>query len=295
MERILAAVDFSDCSRRALQAAFELSHAFAAPLRVLYVVPEVFGHLGATPHVLPVQPDASRPERELTDLILQEFKGVVEDFSRIDKKIREGVDYLEILKEAKSWSPSLVVVGTHGRSAVGRLFLGSVSDKVLRQARVSVLVVPEAAPVRPKRLLAALAADETAEAVLRAADELRRALGAELGLVHVADERLEPGLTRLYPSEELAKGIEALGRAARERVEAALQRVFPDGPRPAVAQRRGAPFLEIRAEAEQQKAELVVVGAGRGAELGVTAARVVHHSHVPVLVVRPQAPGGAKS
>jgi nucleotide-binding universal stress UspA family protein len=287
MERILAAIDFSDCSRRALQLAFDVSRAFQAPLRVLYVVPEVFGHLRASEHVLPVSPEASKLEREMTDLILEEFKGAVEDFSRIEKKMREGVDYLEILKEAEAWHPSVLIVGTHGRSAVGKLFVGSVSDKVLRQAHTSVLLVPEAAAVQPRRVMAALAGDETAEGVLRTSLHWSRALGAELSLVHVADERLEPGLAKMYPGEELARGLDALRKTAHDQIDAAVRKVFAGEAAPAVAERRGAPFLEIGAAAEAARAELVVVGAGRGPYLGVTAARVVHSSRVPVLVARP--------
>jgi nucleotide-binding universal stress UspA family protein len=58
-----------------------------------------------------------------------------------------------VVKKAEVWQPDLIVVGSHGRSALGRLWLGSVSQKILTEARSSVRVgrshrQTNAAPVR---------------------------------------------------------------------------------------------------------------------------------------------------
>ena len=58
-----------------------------------------------------------------------------------------------VVKQADTWHPDLIVVGSHGRSAMSRLVLGSVSQKILTEARCSVRVgrshhPPTAAPVR---------------------------------------------------------------------------------------------------------------------------------------------------
>lgn len=289
MERILAAVDFSDCSRHALQLAFELSKEFEASLRVLYVAPEMFRQLKTSQAILPVSQDASRIERELTDLILEEFKGTVDDFARIDKKIREGVEDAEILKEAESWQPELILAGTHSRSRVGRLFLGSISEKLLRRAKVPVLIVPETASTQVKRILAAVSGDDSTAEVLRVAASWRTALRAELIVLHVVDDRLEPAVARVVPTEELVPRLQVLREEIVHRIETELGKAFPEESRPSLTLRVGRPSQEIATAVEETAAEVVIVGAqdkeGRS-ELGSTASRVAHQSHAAVLLAR---------
>ena len=67
-----------------------------------------------------------------------------------------------ILEKARTWPADLIVVGTHGRNAVGRIVLGSVSMKVLRHAPCSVRVVREREHDGPVRLL--IGVDGSAEA-----------------------------------------------------------------------------------------------------------------------------------
>jgi nucleotide-binding universal stress UspA family protein len=252
-------------------------------------VPEIFHHLRTSQRVLPISPEAPELERELSDLILDEYKGGAEQFPRIDKKIREGIETHEILREAAEWQPTLLVVGTHGRSALGRIFLGSVSDRILRQAHCSVLVVPETASSVPRRILAAVDADGAAGAVLRTAALWSRNLGADLAVLHVLDEVPEPALLRFYDETQLLEGLHTYLEAARARIEQTVAEVCPDGSRPPVEVRTGRPFREIASLADAARYDLIVLGAHsqlQQPELGHTAVRVAHQAHCPVLVVR---------
>lgn len=63
--------------------------------------------------------------------------------SKVETQLREGLPPGEIVAAAKEWQADLIVVGTHGRGGLERLFLGSVAEEVLRHAPCPVLVIPQ--------------------------------------------------------------------------------------------------------------------------------------------------------
>ena len=146
--RILVAVDFSDCSRRALERAAELASAFAARL---YVV-----HAWQVPVF--VSPDAMvgespRQLQTLARLAEQEAQSNLSSF--VDEARKDGVpvDATRLLTgepanaivlEAGQANYDMVVLGTHGRTGVKHLVLGSVAEKVVRRASRPVMTVREA-------------------------------------------------------------------------------------------------------------------------------------------------------
>jgi nucleotide-binding universal stress UspA family protein len=61
---------------------------------------------------------------------------------KVEARVRFGIPSAEILDEAAEWSADLVILGTHSRTGVDRVWLGSVAEGVLRDLRCSALVVP---------------------------------------------------------------------------------------------------------------------------------------------------------
>ena len=124
IETVLLATDASQASTAAEDHAVELAARLGARLLVLSVV-------SGTPTV--------RDERQLAvESIVQRARAAGADAQGMTW---DGVAGESIVDAAEAESADLIVVGTHERGAVGRLFLGSVSDHVVRHARCPVMVV----------------------------------------------------------------------------------------------------------------------------------------------------------
>jgi nucleotide-binding universal stress UspA family protein len=124
IETVLLATDASQASVAAEDHAVELAARLGARLLVLSVVS------GTT---------AVRDERQLAiESIVQRARGAGADAQGMTWDGEAGESIVDV---AEAESADLIVVGTHGRGAVGRLFLGSVSDYVVRHARCPVMVV----------------------------------------------------------------------------------------------------------------------------------------------------------
>ena len=93
-------------------------------------------------HVTDRAPDAEPPRLELEQFVGEASAGYT---GPVETVVRRGDPLGEILGIAEARLPDLVLLGTHGRSGLRRLRLGSVAEAVVRQAPLSVLVVPPAA------------------------------------------------------------------------------------------------------------------------------------------------------
>lgn len=142
IETILVATDGSPASSAASEEAIDLAQRLGAQLLVINVVnvPEVT----AASAIFPGTVFSAREEAE-------SIARAVVDAARRSGAIAtyltwEGQPGEAIVAAAESEGADLVVVGTHGRSVIGRLLLGSVSEYVVRHSRVPVMVV------RPREL-----------------------------------------------------------------------------------------------------------------------------------------------
>ncbi|HBH51396.1 MAG TPA: universal stress protein [Planctomycetaceae bacterium] len=140
LHRVLLATDFSDCSRAAQAYACNLVEQFGGELHVLHVL--------ADPVLMMPEPGtpASLPQNYLVDLKESAEKmldGLIpaEWASRysVRRATRLGSPGPEIVRYAEEHQIDLIVLGTHGRGAVAHLLLGSVAERVVRQAKCPVL------------------------------------------------------------------------------------------------------------------------------------------------------------
>jgi nucleotide-binding universal stress UspA family protein len=140
--RILCAVDFSDCSLNGLTYAMAIAQEADAHLTVLHVMemsPEVEEFLSGGSDVLRDYTVRARAAREgrLRAIVPE----AVRAYCTVETVLAEGKPSREILREAAERRSDLIVIGIHGRGAVDRLFFGSTTQHVVREATCPVLTL----------------------------------------------------------------------------------------------------------------------------------------------------------
>lgn len=135
ISRILVATDFSAQARKALEWARLLANTFRARLVVLHVI-DIFSLAETAPATVGFDP--LHLLREQAHKCMSELKAVVPDAETV---IREASPRPVIVDAAVELTWSNVVIGTHGRSGLAHLLLGSVAEYVVRNSKVPVLTV----------------------------------------------------------------------------------------------------------------------------------------------------------
>jgi universal stress protein A len=141
LKKILVPIDFSDCSKKALQYAVPLAKEHKAAITLLYVVPTNYalGEYGGIDYASIEAEMHVSGDKKLAQLAVDE----VRDEVPADPIVRTGSPALEIISMAKSLSADLIVISTHGRTGLKHVLMGSVAEDVVRRAPCPVLVVRE--------------------------------------------------------------------------------------------------------------------------------------------------------
>jgi nucleotide-binding universal stress UspA family protein len=141
LKKILVPLDFSDCSKSALRYAIPLAREHGAALTLLYVVPPVYasGEYGGIDCAQFQADMRTGARRELDKVLEEDVFGAVP----ADAVVRSGVPATEVVAAARALPADLIVIGTHGRTGLKHVVLGSVTEHVVRRAPCPVLVVRE--------------------------------------------------------------------------------------------------------------------------------------------------------
>jgi nucleotide-binding universal stress UspA family protein len=302
IQRILCPVDFSDCSKRALDHAVALARWYDARVTMFHVCAPV--PISAYATVASMMPSTlvGGEDQNAVRQAMEQFAAREGPITEpIDIELGEGTAATEIVAKAEAARSDLIVLGTHGRSGVERLILGSVTEKVLRKARCPVLTVPprvadatSVGAVTFNRILCAVDFSECSMRALAYAMSLAQEANARLTVLHV----VEPVLNVALDDENVLTGIKTIKdyiAAAEEEGRELLTRAVPDQVRAycqvETVQTIGTPYREILHLATDDAADLIVLGVhGRGVVdlmfFGSTAQHVVRQAACPVLTLR---------
>lgn len=267
MEKLLIATDGSVYSESAIREAINLAKQCSSKLIAVSIV-------------------KTNPEFE--DLVPQVIEKLEKEAIRHLESIKnraskENVDceiivhlseepYQDIIDEAAKNQVNMIIVGTHGRTGLKRLMMGSVTAKVIGHATCNVLVVPVTAKVECKNILIATDGSRYSDAAAIEAIGISKRCGSSLIVISVAtsDEEIKSAEDNVKKVVELAEkeGIKTEGLMIKDE-----------------------PYKSIVEISKQRNADLIVVGShGRtGLErllMGSVTERVIGHAESAVLVVK---------
>ena len=286
---ILCPVDFSVFSVRAYRHALSVAKHYRAKLVALHIV-----ELWRYPSLSFVPPGPAynetcqafceKGEQQLRELVASNTR----DAPPPELLVEQGNAADAILSDAARMRADVIVMGTHGRRGYDRMMLGSVAERVMRNAPCPVLVVnkpPDDSSAasnhasqehRLHRILFCTDFSENSERALNYAISATTEYDAELTLLHVLDEKP-------------AKADQAMAAATQQ-----LEQLIPAEVRKTLktrsAVRVGKPYEQIIEFAKQAHPDIVAMGVrGRGsldlAVFGSTTYRVIQLGPCPVLAV----------
>lgn len=142
LNRILLPTDFSEQSRSAMTYGSAFAEKFGAEIHLLHVVQDLVamvpepGLAFAPPanYMAELTASAEQALARLPDPAMVEGLTIV-------RVTRQGAPFVEIIRYARENAIDLIVMGTHGRSGLAHVLLGSVAEKVVRKASCPVLTV----------------------------------------------------------------------------------------------------------------------------------------------------------
>jgi nucleotide-binding universal stress UspA family protein len=277
---ILCPTDFSELATFALHYARDIAGCFGARLAVLYadtfMPPPHFTKRQMDELVKTIERSKQAAHQHLERYVREHLGEAVD----VETVIAESLPVPAIVNTAQERNADLIVMGTHGRSGVSRVMLGSVTERVLRETDRPVLTVrqqPQAAePPRAsiKRVLCPMNYTHVAFKALEHAVAVARCFDAELYVLHV----IESSASHVMDEEAREQLCGWLSEDARATCN--LEEII----------RRGDAAEQIIEEGRSLGCDLIVLGAQHkrffdSTIIGTTTVRVTRHAPCPVLTV----------
>ncbi len=200
---ILVPTDMGPVSRSALKYARFFHERFGSKVTVLHAE-----HLELPPYFLGGQ--LGDLKRELKKLIRGATEYVQKDSQSVlgflpDVRVVESMPIDAILAQSKDNQSELIIMGMHGHSSAERLWMGSVTERVLRNSTIPVLAIRKDPPEVPvQQVLCPMSPSDAGRQALEDAARITREMNAKLIVLHVVERGEEP-LTCPLVDEQIQK------------------------------------------------------------------------------------------
>lgn len=293
-KKILFPTDFSPCANHALKYSLLLAEKYQAKLILFHAIIMFMDDPNNPDYRFP---DLSETYNQIEKVCHRCFQEVIDGGHKvdIDKLVVRGISAAdEILRYAEENDISLIVMGTCGRSALGRFFFGSTAEKVVRHSHCPVLTVLEEPSKYIKtgkydKILLPTDYSDTSKKAIPWAVSLAENHDAELILFHAIEENIPPqyyagGITSIFE----------LDRELKKRATKALDLFVEEFKGKKIKTKKvvveGKSDEEIVKYAKKNNVDLIVLASHghSGIErvlLGSTTERVVRKAPCPVLTV----------
>jgi len=145
-QKVLFCTDFSENSDCAFDYAFGVAKRDDSILYILHIIPDIPDQYYAELQTFVKKDniyDVNKAiEKNCKKKYEKQYLSKIKDKDKVRFVIKPGREEDEILKFAKEENVDLIIIGTHGRTGVKHIFLGSVAEKVIRHSSLPVFVIP---------------------------------------------------------------------------------------------------------------------------------------------------------
>lgn len=285
IKRVLFATDFSTCAHHAEEYVASLSTVYGAPVEVIHVL-ELY------PGMYPAVQDHRETDERLDDVVhrLQRKTIPVTGHQMI------GIPSVQICQAAMERDADLIVLGTHGRTGLEHILLGSTAERVLTMAPCPVLTVREpegpegrhtGVPIKFEQITVPIDFSDSSMDALEYGIQMAKDMGASLTLLHV----LEPA----FYGDDLTLGHTPEQGRVHQQIDSQLRAYVTTIQSAGVLARQmirgGGPADSILEFARASSCDLIVMGTHgrRGISRvlkGSVAESVLRRASCPVFAVR---------
>ncbi len=279
ISRILLPTDFSDVSMKVMECMGDLKDVGVKEVVLLHVLDLNKMISPASGIDLPaIIEDYEKDARKKLEDLGNKLKGMGFQVEVLD--ILEGDPVFKIVDASEEANVDVIVIGSHGKSLIKELLLGSVSEGVVRRAKKPVLVVKfdivddaciKVFDYMPRKILYAYDFSEGSKKLKEFVKAFAKA-GKEVVIVHVVEKDEELTEDKIKELESIKEEFESMGKKAELIIEG------------------GVPYKEIIKAAEDHGATMIALASrGVGAireMLGGTVTNVIRRAIVPVFVYK---------